>query len=124
MSTSTSIGIRNILFPTDFSDESVQALKFVQKLQSHYNARVHVVHVLDMFPFSLGSDPASLTKTKEITGEGSRRLQAFMEAHDLKKMLFKPALLTGEASFAIEEFTKKHEIDLIMLGSRGDVGLT
>jgi nucleotide-binding universal stress UspA family protein len=124
MSTCTSIGIRNILFPTDFSDESVQALKFVQRLQSHYNARVHVVHVLDMFPFSLGSDPASLTKTKEITSEGSRRLQAFMEAHGLKEMLFKPALMTGEASFAVEEFTKKHEIDLIMLGSRGDVGLT
>ena len=28
--------------------------------------------------------------------------------------------MTGEVSFAIEEFTKKHEIDLIILGSRGD----
>jgi nucleotide-binding universal stress UspA family protein len=124
MSSCTSIEIKDILFPTDFSDESVQALKFVRRLQGHYNANVHVAHVLDLFPPSLGSDPASLTKTKEITSEGSRRLQEFMEAHGLKEEPFKPVLMTGEASFAIEEFTKKHEIDLIILGSRGDVGLT
>jgi nucleotide-binding universal stress UspA family protein len=124
MSTCTSIGIRNILFPTDFSDESVQALKFARRLQGHYNANVHMVHVLDLFPFSLGSDPASLIKTKEITSEGSRRLQEFIEAQGLREEPFKSALMTGEISVAIEEFTKKHGIDLIILGSRGDVGLT
>lgn len=112
------------MFPTDFSGESVQALKFVRRLQGHYNAKVHVVHVLDLFPFSLGSDPASLASTKEITSEGSRRLQEFIEAHGLREEPFKPVLMTGEASVAIAEFTKKHEIDLIILGSRGDVGLT
>jgi nucleotide-binding universal stress UspA family protein len=65
-----------------------------------------------------------VAKTKEITGEGSRRLQEFIEAHGLKQGPFKPVLLTGEVSLAIEEFTKKREIDLIILGSRGDVGLT
>ena len=124
MSTCTSIGIRNILFPTDFSDESIHALKFVRRLQSHYKANVHVVHVLDLFPFSLGSDPASLAKTKEITSAGSRRLQEFLEAHGLKEEPFKPVVVTGEVFWAIEEFTKKHGIDLIILGSRGDVGLT
>ena len=124
MSTCTSIGIRNILFPTDFSDESIHALKFVRKLQNHYKANVHVVHVLDLFPFSLGSDPASLAKTKEITSAGSRRLQEFLETHGLKEESFKPVLVTGEIFWAIEEFTKKHGIDFIILGSRGDVGLT
>lgn len=124
MSTCTGIGIRNILFPTDFSDESVQALRFAQKLQARYKANVHVVHVVDLFPFSLGTDPASLTKTKEITNEGGQRLQEFIRAQGLKEEPFKPAVLAGEVSFAIEEFTKKHEIDFIILGSRGDVGLT
>lgn len=124
MSTCTSIGIRNVLFPTDFSDESIQALTFVRRLQSHYNADVHLVHVLDLFPFSLGTDPASLAKIKEITGEGDRRLRECIEAHGLREKPFKPVLLTGEVSFAIDEFNKKHEIDLIILGSRGDVGLT
>ena len=86
MSSCTSIEIKDILFPTDFSDESVQALKFVRRLQGLFTTQTCTwLHVLDLFPPSLGSDPASLTKTKEITSEGSRRLQEFIEAHGLKE---------------------------------------
>src|SRR6185437_6942492 len=124
MSTCTRIGIQRILLPTDFSDESVQAAEFVRKLQRHFKATVHVVHVLDLFPFSLSSDPAAIANIDAITQSAREQMQDFTEAHGLKGESFKPGLLNGEVSVALEEFTRQQGIDLIVLGSRGPVGMS
>jgi nucleotide-binding universal stress UspA family protein len=124
MSTCTRIGIQRIVFPTDFSDESVQAVEFVRKLQRHFKATVHVVHVLDLLPFSLSSDPAALAKIEALSESAREQLQRFTEAHGLKGDSFKPGLLKGEVSPALEEFTRQQEIDLIVLGSRGQMGMS
>lgn len=123
MSTCARIGIQRILFPTDFSDESVQAVEFVRKLQRHFRATVHVVHVLNLFPFSLSSDPAAVAKIEAISHSVREQMQGFTEAHGLKGDSFEPGLLNGEVSFALEEFTRKQEIDLIVLGSSGQTGI-
>lgn len=123
MSTCTRIGIQRILFPTDFSEESVQAVEFVRKLQRHYKATVHVVHVLDVLPFSLSSDPAAIAKIEALSTSAREQMQDFTEAHGLKGESFKPGVLKGEVSLALEEFTRQQEIDLIVLGSRGQVGM-
>lgn len=124
MTTCTEIRIRNILFPTDFSHESVHAVEFVRRLQRHFMATVHVVHVLDLFPFSLASDATAKAKVEEISSEGRRRLQSFIETHGFREKSFQSALLTGEVSIAVDEFSQKHGVDLIVLGSRGDAGLS
>jgi nucleotide-binding universal stress UspA family protein len=124
MNTCTSIGIRNILFPTDFSNESIQAVEFVRRLQHRFGAKVDVAHVVDLFPFSLGSDPAAVSKIEEIRSAGNAHVREFMQAQQLEGDGFHPALLSGEVSFAVDEFTREHATDLIVLGSRGDVGIS
>lgn len=124
MSTCIRIGIQRILFPTDFSDESVQAVEFVRKLQRHYKATVHVVHVLDSLPFSLSSDPSAAARIKELSESARKQMHGFTEAHGLKGDSFKPGFLNGEVSLALEEFTRQQEIDLIVLGSRGQMGMS
>ena len=124
MSTCTRIGIQRILFPTDFTDESIQAVEFVRRLQRHYKASVHVVHVLDLLPFSLSSDPSAVAKIEELSESARDKMQGFIEAHGLKGDSFKPGLLNGEVSLALEQFTRQQGIDLIVLGSRGQVGMS
>jgi nucleotide-binding universal stress UspA family protein len=123
MSTCTGIAIRNILLPTDFSDESLQAIGRLEGLQRHYNANVYFVHVLDVFPFSLSSAPSAVAKMESIRQTGSARLQEFVQKHGLNKEKFEWVLLSGEVSSAVDQFAQEHEIDLIVLGSRGDVGI-
>jgi nucleotide-binding universal stress UspA family protein len=123
MSSSTAISIRNLLLLTDFSDESAQAIPCAQGLQRRYGASVYVVHVLDVLPSSLSSAPASVAKVEEIRRTGSERLLQFMRTNQLEKDNFKPVLLAGEASSAVEQFVLEHQVDLIVLGSRGDVGM-
>ena len=123
MSGVTAISIRNLLLPTDFSDESAQAIPCAQGLQRRYSASVYVAHVLDLFPFSYSSEPAAEAKVEEIRRIGSERLQQFMQTNQLKTDNFKPVLLAGEASSAVDQFVLEHQVDLIVVGSRGDVGV-
>jgi len=85
---------------------------------------VYVVHVLDALPLSLSSDPAAAARITEIQQRGSTQLQDFIEAHRLEGIKFNSTLLSGEISSAVEKFSRERAIDLIVLGSHGDEGLT
>jgi nucleotide-binding universal stress UspA family protein len=123
MTASAVISIRSLMLPTDFSDEAAQAVPCAQGLQRRYGANVYVVHVLDLLPFSLSSEPAAVAKTEEIRRTGSARLRQFIQINQLNGEKFESVLLAGEASSTVERFTLEHQVDLIVLGSRGDVGM-
>lgn len=42
-----SIEFKHILFPTDFSDLSVQAVPYVRHLATMFGARIHCIHIVD-----------------------------------------------------------------------------
>lgn len=117
------IALRNILLPTDFSPESEQAIAYAQSLAHACQARVHVVNVVDLFPYSLGDTREASDKRVELLHNSKGRLKDFMLAHRLDPKYFEPAVLTGEVFAAVEDFVRKADIDLIILGSRGDSGL-
>ena len=123
MIASAVISIRNLMLPTDFSDEAAQAVACAQGLQRRYGAHVYVVHVLDLLPFSLSSEPAAVAKTEEIRRAGTARLRQFIQTNQLDGEKFESVLLSGEASSAVDQFALEHQVDLIVLGSRGDVGV-
>jgi nucleotide-binding universal stress UspA family protein len=123
MSDSAAISIRSLMLPTDFSHEAAQAIPCIHGLQRRYGANVYVVHVLDLLPFSLSSEPAAIAKIEEIRRTGSERLQQFVQTNQLTGKKFKPVVLVGEASPAVDQFALEHQVDLIVVGSRGDVGV-
>lgn len=123
MSTAKEFSIRNILLPTNFSSESAQAIEYVRSLQAFYDANVHVVHVLDLFPFYLASDVTAAARMKEIQTAGNAQMQRFMEMHNLNRPKFSFTLLSGEISTAVEAFNRECGIDLIVIGSRAEEGL-
>lgn len=122
-SSQVKIAISNVLLATDFSQESAQAVECAQKLAENYNARIHVVHVMDLFPFSLRDDDEAAARIAQIKMTAEERMQEFVHSHRAQGKKFDSALLSGEPFAAIEKFTVEHGIDLIVLGSRGDAGL-
>lgn len=119
----TIIGLRRLLYATDFSDESAQAVNCIRGLQRSYQAEVSVVHVVDLFPFSLNPNPADAARIAEIRQEGGVRVQDFIQTQGFSKGEFTPVVLGGEVSLAIDQFARERQMDLIVLGSRGQVGL-
>ncbi|MGZ4828987.1 MAG: universal stress protein [Candidatus Angelobacter sp.] len=120
----TETAISNVVLATDFSAESLQAVDCARRLCNQHNAKLFVVHVMDVFPFALSDDHAAKARIEEIRDKAEAQMNEFVRAHYPEETRFKPALIEGETSTAIEKFIREHEIDLIVLGSRGDTGIS
>lgn len=121
---STGTAISKVLLATDFSAESAQAVDCARRLSNQHSAKLFVVHVMDVFPFSLGADSATTAKIEEIRQQADTQMKEFVRANYLEDTKVESALIEGETSTAIEKFIREHEIDLIVMGSRGDTGIS
>ena len=120
---STELAISNVLLATDFSVESAQAVEYARRFCSQQHAKLFVVHVMDVFPYALSADRAAKTRIVEIREKAEAQMKEFVRANDLEQTKIEPHLIEGETSAALEKFIREHEIDLIVLGSRGDAGI-
>lgn len=121
---STDTAIAKVLLATDFSAESVQAVDCARLISSQHNAKLFVVHVMDVFPFTLSADRAATARAEEIRHKADAQMKEFVRANYLDETRIESALIEGEVSIALEKFIRENEIDLIVIGSRGDTGLS
>ncbi|APG60413.1 universal stress protein [Christiangramia salexigens] len=118
--------MKNILVPTDFSDQAEIALKVAAKLARKFNGEIYLLHMLEL-PLQL-IDP--------INGSSHNLPEAifFMKlAHQRFSKLMKKPFLKGlkvhetvefhRAFDGIMEISKEKHCDLIVMGSHGASGL-
>ncbi len=114
----------NILYATDYSDNSVNALRYTQFLGERINGKQYVLHVFDN-PITLASTVSiSYTrKEKKVIEENTERLKAFCSEHlgkspdDLNITL--KVIEGSTASDSIISFAKDIKADLIVVGMKG-----
>jgi universal stress protein A len=100
--------LREILFPTDFSDVARQAGETAASFAQRFGARVHVLHVVgptrDPQPA-----PAALHDAVTALGAGLKTVAA---------------TASGAAAREIVAYAASHHIDLIVLGTHGRTGVS
>jgi nucleotide-binding universal stress UspA family protein len=118
------IMISNVLLATDFSAESAQAVQWALRICALYKAKLYAAYVMDVFPFALRDDATAVARTEQIRQNANAKMKEFVCANHLDGNNFESALISGDPSTAIEDFVREHEIDLIVLGSSGDAGMS
>jgi len=109
------ISLKNILFPTDFSERSAAALPYAAAVARHYDATIHLVHVV-ISEEGVGSPVASNRAT-------AQREMARLDRCDLLDGLRYEALVEeGELWDVLSRMIKDHEIDFVVLGTSGGGG--
>ncbi|HZP16920.1 MAG TPA: universal stress protein [Terriglobales bacterium] len=118
------VGIRNILFATDFSEASEAALPYVAALGLRYGSTIHVAHVLpDVLFLRPGApDPAIMGSIYEDAHSTARekmqrltdRLQGFPHRSHIRH---------GETCQVISTLIDEEKIDLLVVGTHGRTGL-
>ena len=118
--------IKNILFPTDFSDYSKKALPYALSFASRYAATLHVLHIFEQrihpaFYIMDKSTPFDLDE-----GLRDRALDALDEFvyQDLRdKISFKCEVASGKPFVEIINYARDNDIDLIVIATHGLTGL-
>ena len=117
--------MKRILVATDGSASAVEATTFAVELAAEHESElifVHVVPALDVIPSSalwLGGavrhEPTEADRA--VLGDAA----ALAAEHGIVST---PALLTGDTVDEIVAFADSHDVDLIVVGSRGHGSLT
>lgn len=106
-----------ILVPLDFSGKSRQALRYAVPIAQKFSARIHLVHVLP----AQGKTPKDeltrlrLAALKRLGETGTQLLPPRLRAEN--------AVLHGDPATEILTLTRRQDIDLIVLTTKGRTGL-
>lgn len=118
--------ITNVLFPTDFSENSLYALPYAVDMAKTYNAKLHLIYVIHDIGLAIGMDAPQLsleTIYEEIEAEAKGKLEGF--GLDQRKGLNNIAcvVLRGVPYEEIIKYAKTHSVDLIVIGTHGRKGV-
>ena len=118
--------IKSILFPTDFSEGSSQALQYAVDLTTKYGARLYVVHVVYDLAKATGwyVPHRSVDEMYKDIQEGAKKELERFGVDDLAQVKnIERIVLTGVPHEEIMNFSKEKRIDLIIMGTHGRKGI-
>ena len=101
------LSVRQIVFPTDYSDISANAGRTAAQLARHFGARLHVVHVVP---------PVTDPGPQEALPTAVAKLGAGIDTVT--------AIMTGRPAPAIVEYAMRHDTDMIVMGTHGRTGVS
>jgi nucleotide-binding universal stress UspA family protein len=119
--------IKSILFPTDFSEGSSQALQYAIEIVKRFNAKLFLIHVVHDVRYSGGFfvphtsmdvlyDEVTQAAQKELDKYGIEETREFKDAIERR-------VIRGVPHEEIVKFAKENKIDLIIIGAHGKKGM-
>lgn len=118
--------IKSILFPTDFSEGSSEALKYAVDMTKRYGAKLYILHVIyDLAKASGWYVPhVSMDEMyKDIETGAKKELERFglEELSGIKDI--ERIVTTGVPHEEIVKFANKNKIDLVIIATHGRKGI-
>ena len=118
------ITLKRILVATDFSEPSDVALSYGRELATRFKATLHVLHVAqNVYISTFGAEnyAAIAPDLQQQIEEGARlRLSELLIDSDQSGPNTIAAVITATSpAFAIVDYAKDHEIDIIVMGTHG-----
>jgi nucleotide-binding universal stress UspA family protein len=118
--------IKSILFPTDFSEGSSNALNYAVDLSRRYGAKLYIVHVVHTI-YNVTGWYVPHTSLDEVYKDLEKSAQKELESYASEELRgFKDIerkVLTGVPHEVIIKFVKDNKIDLIVMGSHSRKGI-
>jgi nucleotide-binding universal stress UspA family protein len=121
------IRMDNILVATDFGTTSESALNYGRQLARTFNARLHVIHVVDTTVMWAGVDGIAVDVAMvqaEIQDAAGERLRALLTEGDRRDLRATAVNRTGGSpAYVIAAYAKDAGIDLLIMGTHGRGGM-
>lgn len=118
--------MKTILFPTDFSENSMHAAQYASMLARRFDAKLIILHVFSNV-ISLGTDPSMINETsmleEQLHKNSMQNLEIFSEKvflnTDLPEVQIEHQLIYGFVTEGIVEMSKSLNVDMIVMGTKG-----
>lgn len=121
------INLKKILFPTDFSETSNQAMKYAIEFAKAFDAHLDIVHVLfdetQVVAFYL-PQVTFQNMDLELEKAAEEQLSKFIDEYpEIKNVKYSTKLIKGTPFLEIINVAKEYKSDMIIIGTHGRSGL-
>ena len=120
------ITLNTILVPSDFSECSDEALAYGLELARRFNAKVHLLHVVQDPATQPWAAEGFAAPVIEVVDEWQRqadaRLRALVPDADRARVIVTTTVATPYAE--ILAYAEEHDVDLIVMGTHGRSGVS
>ena len=119
--------LKKILYPTDFSESSLEALKYAVSLARSCQAKLVLMHVVNEKMFSEGLSLARVSAPEalghEMTAEAGRKLKMLIPAGERAGLDSELVILNGTPFAEIISYAENNGVDMIVIGTNGHSGV-
>lgn len=115
------VGIKKILFPTDFSSFAEHALEYAVAMAQEFDATLYMLYVEEVLPYIPGDPDRKFPDPAEIEKHAHSRMEKDLEKHG--EVQTKRFVARGIPADEICEFAKAEQMDLIVMATHGRSGL-
>lgn len=118
--------VKKILVPCDFSEQAINAFRFALHLEVESKTEVHLVHVIDLpVLYDTVLMPAlsfEQEKFQDLKRNAEQKCEQLIHKHPAA-IKVKSKVEFGPTYRTIVEYIAQHEIDLVVMGTRGITGI-
>lgn len=113
---------KRVLIPTDGSPEAETALTHAVELASRYGATLHAISVVDVSHFK-GIDVDTSVIVDGFEDDAQKAVSRVVDAAETAGVPVQTTIVRGHVAETILGFVDDHDIDLVVVGTRGEHGL-
>jgi nucleotide-binding universal stress UspA family protein len=113
---------KKILYPTDFSEPSYEALKAANELALHFFAELWLVHVVSPDVQTSPDLAGSGLVLQEIETLAENSLQEVVKQKVSKELHTRQIVVLGEAANEIIRISQETKADIIVIATHGQTG--
>lgn len=113
--------IKELLVPTDFSDNAGHALSYALNLAKRCSAKIHVLHVpvIPTYPLMEAAYATTPDVTRRILAEAQKAVDAVVPRLREEGVEYETAIREGVVHKAINEYALDHQISMVVMGAHG-----
>ena len=119
---STRVRFKNMLIATDFTANSVRAMRVAIAAARRFAAKVHLVHVATPVVYAADLSMAPVTMGRAVEG-AKESMQKWAEHPLLAGIKHKEAVLEGAVAEELKRYIEAKHIDLVVVGTAGRKGM-
>jgi nucleotide-binding universal stress UspA family protein len=121
--TSPATKLKNILFATDFSDDSMHALPYVTGIAKKVGSSVYLAHIVAPSPLVASAPEVGPSLYAGIRDRAAAQLTALALSSQLAEIGAKTLVGTGPIGDELCDMVRENKIDLIVAGTHGRTGV-
>jgi nucleotide-binding universal stress UspA family protein len=126
----TMLPVKKILWTTDFSDPSYEALRAASELAHHFSAQLIVLHVIPPVPVLASTghpgkdvlDEKAPSYNMELEALAREKLNQILDESVSKEIKTGATVLHGNISDEIVKFAEHENVDVIVTATHGESG--